>query len=209
MHISWHGQYTLKFQTGETTIIVDPYAPTTGLRPFRSQGSVVALTWPQNPEHSHVTSLSGSPTILAGPGEFALASFTLHAIPWRVDDGSQRAIQRWSAEGMCVVNLASLNRELTDNELKEIEKEDIDILLTPVGGGTALSTDQAIKAITTLEPRLVIPTHFALPGLTEKLESVKEFADNFGIKISQAEKKVIVKASKLPAEDMQIVLLMP
>lgn len=209
MHISWHGQYTLKFQIGETTLVIDPYAPSVGLRPFRSQADAVALTWPQNPEHSHLAAIQGEPKILAGPGEFALYNFSLHAIPWRDSEGQQRAIQRWTCENMCLVNLASLNRELSDEELKEVEKKDIDVLLLPIGGGNALTTDQAIKTITTLEPRMVIPIHFALPGLKEKLDSVKEFADNFGVKTSQAEKKIIVKGSKLPSEEMHVVLLIP
>lgn len=209
MHISWHGQYTLKFQIAETTVVSDPYSPEAGLRPFRSLAHVAVLTWPQNPEHSHVSAIQGEPKVLAGPGEFALYNFSLHAIPWRDGEGRERAIQRWTIENMCLVNLASLNRDLTDEELKEIEKEDIDVLFVPIGGGSALSTDQAIKAITTLEPRMVIPIHFAVPDLKEKLDSVKEFAENFGVKTSQTEKKVIVRGNKLPSEDMQIVLLSP
>lgn len=190
-------------------IVIDPYSPTLGLRPFRCQAAAVALTWPQNPETSHLDGLPGNITLLVGPGEFALPGFSLHAIAWRDNKGQQRAIQRWTIENMCLVNLGSLNRDLTDDELKEIEKEDIDMLFIPVGGGSALSADQAIKAITTLEPRMVIPIHFALPGLKEKLDSVQEFAENFGLKPSQAEKKIILKASRLPGEDMQVILLTP
>lgn len=209
MHISWHGQYTLKFQTGESTIVVDPYSSSVGLRPLRAQASAVALSWPQNSEYSQVAAIQGTPKILAGPGEFSLSGLTLHAIPWRDEIGNERAIQRWTIENMCLINLASLNRDLTDEDLKEVEKEDIDVLFIPIGGGSALTTDQAIKTITTLEPRMVIPIHFALPDLKEKLDSVKEFADNFGVKTSQAEKKIIVKGNRLPSEEMHVILLTP
>lgn len=209
MHISWHGSYTLKIQTGDTTVVTDPYSPAIGLRPFRSQGTIVALTNPQDPDMSHADAVQGTPTLLTGPGEFAVQGVSLHAIPWQPETGSERVVQRWGIEGVYLLNLASLSRELTDHELQEIERVDIDVVVIPVGGGSALTTKQAVKMIGTLEPRLVIPIHYALPGLKEKLDSVNEFAEAFGIKPSQAEKKVIIKGKHLPQEDLQVVLLAP
>lgn len=209
MHISWHGQYTLKFQTGNKTAVIDPYAPSAGLRPFRSQADLVALTWPSHPETSHLAGIQGSPAILAGAGEYSVHGFSLHALPWTDADGRERTIQRWHAEDLYLINLASLNRELQDSELQELEKVDTDVLLLPIGGGQGLSTAQAQKMVTVIEPRLVIPIHFALPGLKEKLTDVKEFASAFGLKASQAEKKIIVKAGKLASDDMQVSLLIP
>lgn len=209
MHISWHGQFTLKIQANNQTAVIDPYAPSTGLRPFRSQADVLALTWPASPENSHVDAIQGEPVILAGPGEYSVRGFTLTAIAWTGEDGSQRSLQRWFIEDMCLINLASLNRELADTELQELEKVDTDVLILPIGGGSALTTPQALKMITVLEPRLVIPIHFALPGLKEKLDDVKEFVSAFGVKPSQAEKKIIVKGRSLPSEDMQVSLLAP
>lgn len=209
MHVSWHGQYTVKIQSRDTTLVIDPYSPATGLRPFRSQANVVVLTHPANPDMSHVSGIQSQPIILSGPGEFAQTGFTLHAIPWRAADGSERAIQRLFIDGLCLVNLASLNRELTDPELQEIEKVDIDVLIIPAGGGEALTSKAAVKLITTFEPRLVIPIHTALPGLKEKLESVAAIAKEFGVKASSPEKKIIIKKSSLPKEEMQVVILTP
>lgn len=209
MHISWHGQYTLKLQAGSKVAVIDPYAPSIGLRPFRSQADVVALTWPSNPETSHLEAIQGEATILAGPGEYSLHGFTLYATPWQAEDGSERSLQRWYVDDMYLLNLASLDRPFEGTELQELEKVDTDILLIPVGGGSALSTEAAVKLVTLIEPRLVIPIHFSLPGLKEKLDSVKEFADAFGLKASQVEKKIIVKKSKLPTDDMQVSLLVP
>lgn len=207
MHLSWHGQYTLKIQTPTGVVVVDPYSPNTGLRPFRSQADVVVLSNPTNPDMSHLSGIQGETKVIGGPGEFTLYGFTLHSIPWRSADGSERALQRWLIENLCVVNLASLNRDLESHELQEIEKTDIDVLLVPVGAGEALSTKQAVKLVTTLEPRLVVPIHFAVPQLKEKLDSVQAFAKEFGVNPKSSEKKVIIKKSRLPKEEMQVVIL--
>lgn len=207
MHLSWHGQYTIKIQARETTIVIDPYSPTVGLRPFRTQANVAILTNPTNPDMSHLAGLQGEPVILRGPGEFTFGGFTLHSIPWRAADGGERSIQRFLIEGMCLVNLASLNRELTTEELQEIEKTDIDVLLVPAGGADALTAKQAAKQVTTLEPKLVIPIHTALPGLKERLEQVDVFAKEFGTSAKHPEKKIVIKANRLPKEEMQVVIL--
>lgn len=209
MHLSWHGQYTIKIQTRETTLVIDPYSPSTGLRPFRSHANVSILSNPTNAEMSHTLGIQGDGAILNGPGEFTIGGFTLHAIPWRSLDNTERSIQRLFLEGLCLVNLASLNRELTNGELQEIEKTNIDVLLTPAGGGSALNAKQAVKLVTTLEPRLVIPIHVALPGLKEKLDRVDIFAKEFGVKPSHTEKKIVIKSSRLPKEEMQVAILIP
>ncbi|MEK7557518.1 MAG: MBL fold metallo-hydrolase, partial [Patescibacteria group bacterium] len=167
------------------------------------------LTHPGNKDMSHREAVQGEPLVFAGPGELTGNGFTLNAIPWQAEDGSERAIHRWQIENVTLLNLASLNRELASTELQEIEKTDIDVLLVPIGGGSSLTTKQALKMITTIEPRLVIPIYYALPGLTEKLESVTEFSQAFGLKSSEAQNKILIKASRLSQEDMQVAVLVP
>jgi hypothetical protein len=48
-----------------------------------------------------------------------------------------------------------------------------------------------------------------LPGLKEKLERVDAFAKEFGVKATTTEKKIVVKSSRLPKEEMQVVILTP
>ncbi len=110
-------------------------------------------------------------------------------------------------EDMTVLHVGALDRELTSEELQEIERADIDVLFVPIGGGSGLDTNQALKLISTIEPRIIIPIHYELPKLKEKLESLTLFAKEMGIDPSQREKKVILKKNKLPQEDVLTVLL--
>lgn len=209
MQISWHGQYTVKIVSKETTLVLDPYATTLGISPFRAKAELVALSNPSDPSMSNRSGIQGDPLIIDTPGEYSFREFSLHSIGWSDSDGNERSLQRWMVEDIVLLHIGSLNRDLNQEELQELERSDIDIFLAPVGGGAGLSMTQAMKMITTIEPRIVIPIHYSLPGLTEKLDSVKSFAEEMGVSATPTDKKLIVKKNKLPQEDMQTIILAP
>lgn len=209
MHITWHGQYTIKMQVGETTIILDPYAPTTGLSPFRAKADIVALSNPSDASMSHLSSIQGMQHLINTPGEYALSGVTLNALGWHAEDNSERSLQRWYIDGMVVLHVGALNRDITDHEFQELEKTNVDVLFVPVGGGNSLTTEQAMKLVTKIEPRVIIPIHYQISGLKEKLENVDQFAKEMGVDPNQREKKYSIKANKIPQEDMVTVLLAP
>lgn len=209
MHITWHGEYTIRLQTGEHSVIIDPYAPDSGLHPFRSRADTIALSNPASKHMSHLAGIQGSSQVINTPGEFNIHDMTLHALGWRSTDGNERNLQRWQIEGMVLLHLGALERDLTTGELQELEKTDIDILFLPIGGGESLSTSQALKLLTTIEPKVVIPIHFQLPKLKHKLETVERFSKEMGVSASERQPKLVMKAAKLPQEEMATVILMP
>lgn len=209
MQLSWHGQYTLKIVSKETTLVIDPYAANLGISPFRAKADILALSNPSDASMSNISGIQGTPLIINTPGEYSMKEFSLHSIGWSDTDGNERSLQRWMVEDIVVLHIGSLNRDLNQQELQELERADIDVFLVPIGGGTSLTTAQAMKMISTIEPRIVIPIHYSLPGLTEKLDSVKAFAEEMGVSAQAAEKKLILKKNKLPQEDMQTIILAP
>lgn len=209
MQLSWHGQYTVKIVSKETTLIIDPYAANLGLSPFRAKADMVSFSNPADTSMSNKSGIQGDPLIIDTPGEYSIKEFSLHSIGWNDTSGKERSIQRWMVEDIVVLHIGSLNRDLNAQELQELERADIDVLLVPVGGGTGFTTAQALKMISTIEPRMVIPIHYQLSGLTEKLDSVKAFAEEMGVSPQATEKKIILKKNKLPQEDMQTIILAP
>lgn len=208
MQITWHGQYTVKITSKDDVLVLDPYAPEVGLSPFRAKATIVALSNPTNKSMSHISGVQGEYFLVNTPGEFSIRGFTAHAIGWEAPDGSERALQLWVVEDVSILHLGQLNRDLTDKELQELERIGIDVLLLPVGGGESLNLKQAMNLLTTIEPRLVIPIHYKLPGLKEKLDSVDQFTKELGVSVSP-EAKLTLKAKHLPEEEMQTVVLKP
>lgn len=202
MHITWHGNFCIKIQTGEKTLVIDPPAPATGLSPIKSTADIVALTNPKDPAMAYTKDIKGNYTLINTPGEYSIAGMSLHALGWHTEEGQERSIQRWTIEDVVILHVGALNRPLQDRELQELERTDIDVLFVPVGGGSSFTTAQAISFITTIEPRMVIPIHYAVSGLTESLEGLDQFVKEMGLEKAIPEKKVIVKKQKLPTDDL-------
>jgi L-ascorbate metabolism protein UlaG (beta-lactamase superfamily) len=82
----------------------------------------------------------------------------------------------------------------------------VDILLVPVGGGSTIDGAAAAEVVNLLEPRLVIPMHYATEAVTEKLEPPDRFLKEMGAKPLEPQPKLTVSRSSLPHET-QVVLL--
>lgn len=194
MQLSWHGQYTVKVISKDTTLVLDPTA-------LRAKADVVALSNPSDSEMSQLSGIQGDPLLIDTPGEYSFREFTLHSIGWHSEDGKERNLQRWMVEDMVILHVGALNRDLQEQELRELERVDIDVFLVPIGGGSGLNLKQALHMISVIEPRIVIPINYT--------EGIKAFAEEMGVSNVTPEKKAILKASKLPSEDMQTIILAP
>ena len=79
-------------------------------------------------------------------------------------------------------------------------------MLIPVGGKYTLNAKKAVEVISQVEPRIVIPMHYKVPGLKLDIEGVDKFVKELGIKPTNEEKLKINKKD-LPQEDMELVIL--
>ena len=207
MHITWHGQYTVRIQTKDTGIVLDPHSPDSGLSPLRAKTDIVALSNPASADMSYTKNFQGDFVLIDTPGEYSFEDVTLHALGWHADDGTERNLQRWTIEGVTLLHVGALQRDLSDDELRELERTGIDILLVPVGGGSGLTADQALNMVSTIEPRIVIPIHYNIPKVSEKLEPVDNFAKEMGVTSVKPEKKYTVRAKQLPQDEVETVIL--
>lgn len=209
MHVTWHGQYTIKIQSEEVTLVLDPYAPNIGLAPFRAKADIVALTSPADLSMSHLEGIQGEPFIIKTPGEYSISGFTLYALGWIDEKQEEHSIQLWQIESITMLHVGQLNRDLSDKELQALERTNIDVLFLPIGEGNGLPLKNAMKLLTTIEPRMVIPIHYSLPGLKDDLSDIQQFAKEMGIDPGQKQPKAIIKAGKLSQEDVETVILQP
>ena len=96
---------------------------------------------------------------------------------------------------------------MTDEQLEKIDS--VDVLMIPVGGVYTIDSSVAQKIIGQIEPRMVIPMHYALPKLKIGLDDVSKFLKTMGKNSIVPQDKLTVKASALPKDGMEIVVLQP
>ncbi len=168
-----------------------------------------------HPDHNYIKNVKGEYFLITGPGEYEIKGVFIRGINGFHDneEGKKRGritIFTIEAEGLIFCHLSDLGQEqLTDEQLEEIGN--VDVLMIPVGGGGfTIDGATAHKIISQIEPKIVIPMHYHLPGLKMKLDDVTKFTKAMGKNSSIVpQEKLQVKANTLPKEGMEIVILQP
>lgn len=201
MHFSWLGRTAVKLQTKpadqDVVITIDPYKPTTGVFPRSLTPDIALYT---RGEEGSVT-LSGSPFILATPGECETKGVLITAVQGPLPGST---LLRIDAEDMSIGHLGLIKQPLTDDQLEVLA--DVDVLFVPIGGTTSYDAEEAVKAINAIEPRIVIPMAFASDNDPEAAEA-GGFLKEMGVSNGAPEKKVIIKQKDLPQEETRVIVL--
>ncbi|MBU0531337.1 MBL fold metallo-hydrolase [Patescibacteria group bacterium] len=216
MNISWHGLSCFSINTkhpnnGEVTLVIDPYDNVTGLRFPRTVNADVAAVSHDESDANNVAALQGNPFIIKTSGEYEVKGIFVYGIVANCAPEKEGAkpmanqIFRIMVEDVNIAHLGALNRELTDNELKQLQN--IDIIMIPVGGGRVMSPKVAVKVIGQIDPRVVLPMSHAVANLKEKYADVKEFCKEIGVCQREETTKYKVTRSTLPEEETEIIVL--
>jgi L-ascorbate metabolism protein UlaG (beta-lactamase superfamily) len=213
MFISWLGQSCFKIQTknngNDITIVTDPYQGDIGLRAPSLGADIVTISHDHH-DHNNTSAIRGESFVISGPGEYETKGIFVYGIPSWHDktegkDRGQNTIYRIAAEDLSIVHLGDLGQtKLTDEQLEKIG--DIDVLLIPVGGVYTIDGKEAAELVSQLEPRIVIPMHYKIPGLKENIDGVDKFIKQLGLKAETTDKLRVVK-KELPQEETKLVIL--
>jgi len=207
MEITWLGHACFRIRAKEATVVSDPYDRSTGYVLGRPTADVITVS-NQDPAHSHVDGVAGSPKVIDGPGEFEIAGASISGVATVLRPAKDGAARNLAfvieLEDLRVCHLGGIGDVPTSDQLEQIGS--VDILLVPVGGGGALDAPPAAETVSLLEPKLVIPMHYRTDTEKAQLDPLDRFLKEMGIKAPESHAKVSVTRSLLPAETQVIVL---
>lgn len=213
MYITWLGHSCFKIQDKTTsdaiTIVTDPFSKDVGLKVPHMEADVVTVSHNHH-DHNNIDALRGNPYIIRAAGEYDIKGISIEGIDSFHDEkeGAERGknvIYWMEMDGIAVVHLGDLGQVLTDKQLERIAK--CDILMVPVGGKYTIDAKKAVEVINLIEPRIVIPMHYKIPGSKiNDIDGVEKFIKELGIDPRKEEKLKIAKKD-LPQEDMELVIL--
>ena len=231
--LTWAGQscFQISVSNGkdhEATIVIDPFDEKIGLK-VPSFSADILLVSHAHHDHNNVAAIKpfgvaqgeGRPFLIESPGEYEVKGVFVQGIDSFHDDseGKQRGkntIYTIEAENMRFCHLGDFGqKQLTDEQLEKIGK--VDILMIPVGGTFTIDGHEAAKVIGQIEPKIVVPMHYALAlptgrqaKLKVEIDGVEKFLKAMGKKDVVSQDKLTIKHSALPKEGaMEIVVLQP
>ena len=212
MDITWHGlgsfSITGKPISGEVSLVTDPFLGGDGLRYPRTLTAAMVVQSHDHEDANNVAAISGShkkqPFLVHHAGEYEVQGLFVTGIRAPKKNGEEHTIFRFVIEGIKIGFLGALDRTLTNTELELLG--DIDVLIVPVGGGDVLDKDGAQEVVNEVEPRLVIPSHFAVSGFKRDLADAEAFCKELSCPREDVTKLKITKSS-LPQEEVKVAVL--
>jgi L-ascorbate metabolism protein UlaG (beta-lactamase superfamily) len=212
MMISYLGRSCFKLQDKlgpeGVTLVTDPFGKELGLKVPNFEADIVTVSH-DHPDHNNSGALRANPFIIDTPGEYDIKGVMVQGIETFHDakGGTERGkniVCRIEMDDLTIVHLGDLGHLLTDEQLDQVDG--VDILFIPVGGVYTIDAKMAVEVIGQLEPRIVIPMHYKLPGVKSDVEAVEKFIKELGVQPRKEEKLKIAKKD-LPQEGMDLVVL--
>lgn len=217
MQITWYGQACFKIQSGDVTIILNPFDKRVGLNAPRGKADIVLVS---NDSLDAAERYPDAGFVISGAGEYEIKEVMVKGLSFFYTDEDapkkpkrKATVYTLNIEGITICSLDNAGKQEIESILDKIGE--VDILMAPVGGSyvidgekfPALDAESAMKVINEIEPRIVIPMCYQIPKLDVKVESVDKFLKAIGAHDVSATDKLTIKKKDLPQEETKVVLM--
>lgn len=216
MQITWYGQACFKVVNGETTIIISPFGRGIGLNPPRGKADVVLLSG--DGSDGDVPAPEGS-IVIAGEGEYEVKGMLINGFSFfHAHEGAsvprKATIYTIAVDGVTLCHLDNAMPTQVDAILEKIGE--VDVLMVPVGGTHRIGKEEihmldaeaAASLVGEIEPRIVIPMYFKVPGLAVSLNNADAFLKAMGVLHgAKPIDKLTMKKKDLPQEETKVITL--
>lgn len=157
MEVQYFGANCLRITAKKAQIVVDDNLGQLGPKPITKPGDISLKTFKGIPDHEARIKVDM-------PGEYETTGVVIHGVAARghMDkEGKHSAtVYTIEADNTRVAILGHIFPELSEDQLEQIGM--VDILIAPVGGnGYTMDGVGALTIIKEIEPKIVIPTHYA------------------------------------------------
>lgn len=209
MEITWLGHACFRLRSDDLVVVTDPFPSSLGLRPENRQATVVTIS-NSHPNHNNRPEVGGTPRVFDAPGEYEYAGVAARGVMTTLKEGQPQQERNVAysivMDNVNVCHLGDIVSPLTTRQVEELQP--VDVLLAPAGGGCTLDLERVLQLMQDLDPRIVIPMHYQIPGTTEPLGNLDAFLQLMGVSEVQPRRSLTVTTGNLPP-NMQVTVLEP
>lgn len=196
--IEYKGGNAVVFSSKKTTIAVDPCLSVLGLKDPKLNDVVELLT-----ESRFRVDDPEVRIIIDGPGEYEVGDFTIRgvAVSRLIDDEKEEKAStayRLEQGDVSIAVVGNTGPNFSEEQLESLGV--VDILVIPVGGGGTLDATNAASLIRAIEPKMVIPVHYADAALRYEVpqDTLETFVKELGAPVEDVQ-KLKIKSAALPS----------
>ncbi len=206
MEIEYHGGNCFSLSTKKTTVLVNDNLDELGLKGKQKADIVLFTNAPKDADHSEAK------LIIEQPGEYEASNISIQGVAARahMDEAGKLSatIYKIIADDVKIAVVGHIYPELSDDQLEAIGT--VDILIVPVGGnGYTLDPIGALKIIKKIEPKIVIPSHYADKAVKYPVvqQELSDALKSLSMEPKETIEKLKVKPADLMVEGTQLIVL--
>lgn len=203
LQIRWHGHSCFEI-TNDATIVTDPHdGRSIGIPAPNVAGDIILVTH-NHYDHNSIKSVEKEDSkIITDERKRTIGAIQVNGIPAYHDavHGERRGkmiIYKFICDDVIFCHLGDLGHLLDEKMIQQIGQ--VDILFTPVGGTYTIDADQAWSVIDSLKPRIAIPMHYRIEGLSIPLADIDSFLEKNHYKIRKVGNEIDIEKDELPKE---------
>lgn len=193
--IEYKGGNTVVITTKKISVIFDPRLSLLGLKDMTAKGGVQVATEARFATHDEAYRLS-----IEGPGEYEIADVSIRGVAAQRHIDTEEVtpvatLYQLEISGVRIAVLGNIAPKLSEDQLERIGV--VDIVVIPVGGGGyTLDATAAATLVRQLEPKAVVPVHYADSSLKYEVpqESLDVFTSELGAPVEDSVSKYKVKS---------------
>ena len=199
--LEYLGGNALKINGKNVTLVIDGKRSVFGGKDVAASGAVSLGT-----ETRLLPDGAGYKLSVAGPGEYEVGDVMIKGVAAKqhLDDPAapehDSTMYAITLGGVRLAILGNIWGELSDEQLEQLGV--VDILVLPVGGhGYTLDADEAVKLVGGIDPKIVVPIHYAAPNLSYEVpqDGLDEFVTKLKAPVVEEKSLKIKPGQVLPA----------
>lgn len=197
--IEYKGANSVVIRTKKTTVITDPKLSLAGLKDVSTKDAVVLAT-----EARFVVANDDTKLVIEGPGEYGFGEFDVVGVAAQrhldtADTELLSTMYRVQVGDTKIAVIGNIYEKLSEEQLEQLGV--IDIVVIPVGGnGYTLDATGAASVVRSIDPKVVIPVHYADPALSYEVpqDTLDTFVAELGAPTEETSKYKVKHTSSLP-----------
>lgn len=197
--IEYKGGNGVVIATKKTTAVIDPKLSVVGLKDLNVKDAVEIATEARFAVNGKDAQLS-----IEGPGDYEIGDFSIKGVEAtrHIDTSADEkiaTIYRIEVGEARIAVIGNVMPKLSESQLEALGI--VDIVIVPVGGGgLTLDATSAASMVRQIDPKVVIPTHYADGALKYEMpqDTLETFVKELGAPVETVAKYKVKGASALP-----------
>lgn len=205
MDFQYFGANCIKLTTKQAVVTIDDNLADLGGKSPLKAGEIAIYTM------RHGLPAAETKIIIDQPGEYEVSHISVTGVAARAhidEEGKKSAtMYKLAVEDVKILVTGHIYPELSDEQLEAIGL--IDVMIIPVGGnGYTLDGVGALKVIKKIEPKIIIPTHYAQNGVNYPVSQaeLEDVLKQLSMEPQETTTKLKLKSGDLP-ETTQLIIL--